>query len=239
MIHHESDLLVGVPHHCFQMAMERCVERELVRLRKVLLDYSMKDPRFFSSLDPLRIISPHGGDSISGNQEAPEILMMLSCGQETGTGPMAAVAGLFAEQVGRRIMEQYGEMELVVENGGDLYLRNEDELVSVIHAGKSDLSDKMAFVIPPGEWGICTSSGTMGHSYSKGRADAVTVIAHSAPLADSWATAIANQVKSPDDIERVLESVAPEDKIIAIAIIAENQVGIRGGLEVKLLPSKK
>jgi len=132
--------------------MERCVERELVRLRKVLLDYSLKDPRFFSSLDPLRIISPPEGDSIPENQEASEILMMLSCGQETGTGPMAAVAGLFAEQVGRRIMEQYGEMEVVVENGGDLYLRNEDELVSVIHAGKSDLSDKMAFVIPPKEW---------------------------------------------------------------------------------------
>lgn len=228
--------MVGVPHHRYHSDMEGCAERELVRLRQVLLDYSQKDPRFISSLDPLKILNPDGDKTGSDDQVAEEVLIMLSCGQKTGTGPMACVAGLFARQVGREIIKSFGEMEVVVENGGDLYLCNEKELISVIHAGKSDLSDKMAFVVPPGEWGICTSSGTMGHSFSKGRADAVMVISSSTPLADAWATSIANRVNGPDDIEPVLEELSTTPEIIAIAIIVGNQVGIRGELQVKLLP---
>lgn len=235
VIYHESDLMVGVPHHRYHSDMEGCAERELIRLRQVLLDYSQKDPRFISSLDPLDILTPDGKESGSDNQIAKEVLIMLSCGKKTGTGPMASVAGLFARQVGREIIESFGEMEVVVENGGDLYLLNERDLVAVIHAGESDLSDKMAFVVPPGEWGICTSSGTMGHSFSQGRADAVMVISPSAPLADAWATSIANRVNGPDDIEQVLEDLSTISEIIAIAIIAGNQVGVRGELQVKLL----
>lgn len=240
VLHHESDLLVGVPHNCFHPGMEECVERELIRLREILLDYSKREPRFISSLDPIDVLTPPSGTvSGSGREEAEEVLTMISCGQKTGTGPMAAVAGLFAQQVGRKIVASFGEMEVVVENGGDLYLRNETDLVSVIHAGESALSDKMAFVVPPGEWGICTSSGTMGHSFSQGQADAVTVISPSAPLADSWATAIANRVNDPDDIERVLKTVAGVSDILGIAVIVGNQIGIRGELQVKLLPSEE
>ena len=236
VMHHESDLMVGVPHNCFHPGIERCVEGELVRLRNILLDYSKRDPRFIPSLDPIDLLTPPSGGAFSlEGEEAEEVMTMISCGQKTGTGPMAAVAGLFAQQVGREIVASFGEMEVAVENGGDLYLRNKIDLVSVIHAGASSLSDKMAFVVPPGEWGICTSSGTMGHSFSKGQADAVTVISSSAPLADSWATAIANRVQSADDMERELESVAGIAEILGCAIIVENQIGIRGKLEVKLL----
>jgi len=149
------------------------------------------------------------------------------------------VAGLFAQEVGRRLVADYGLREVVVENGGDLYLRNDSELLSVIHAGSSSLSDKMAFVLPEGEWGICTSSGTMGHSFSRGKADALTVISSSAPLADAWATAMANQVQSAADIDSVLERVAEIPDILGCAVIIENQVGIRGELEVKLLTSEE
>jgi hypothetical protein len=152
---------------------------------------------------------------------------------------MAAVAGLFAQQVGKKLLDSFGEMELVVENGGDLYLRNVTDLVSVIHAGSSVLSDKMAFVVPPGEWGICTSSGTMGHSYSQGRADAVTVVSSSAPLSDSWATSLANRVRSKNDVEGVLETVSGIPEISGCAVIIENHIGFRGDLEVKLLPSSE
>ena len=237
VMHHESDLLVGVPYQDFHASMEGFVETELIRLRQTLMDYSKRDPLFLTSLDPLDMyIAPQGTHSAQGKDGAPEIRLMLSCGQKTGTGPMAAVAGMFAQQVGRRMTESFELKEVVVENGGDLYLRNETDLVSVIHAGKSALSDKMAFVVPRGEWGICTSSGTMGHSFSRGLADAVTVISPSAPLADSWATALANLVKSADDIEPALESVAAVKEIHGVAIIIGNRVGIRGSIEVKLLP---
>ncbi len=231
-LHHESDLLVGVPHHLHLEGIEKSVKDELHRLRKILLDYSEKDPSFLSSLIPIDLTLEH---SKSGEDIAEEIRTMIDCGKRTGTGPMASVAGLFAQEVGRMLIETYGVMEVVVENGGDLYLRNETELLSVIHAGSLSLSDKMAFVIPEGEWGVCTSSGTLGHSYSRGKADAVTVISASAPLADAWATALANLVQGAGDMEEVLESLAEIPEIKGCAVIVEEQVGIRGEIELKLL----
>ena len=229
-VHHESDLMVGVSHNSYQQDMEHFVKGELIRLRELIEAYSKKDPRFISSLDPIELIP---------SENASEIQTMISCGQKSGTGPMAAVAGMFAQEIGKALLTSFGTTEVVVENGGDLYLRNEKDLVSVIHAGTSQLSKKIGFVVPPGEWGIGTSSGTVGHSFSKGQADAVTVIGPSAPLADSWATAIANHVLSPDDLDRELDAVDGIPEILACAIIVENRIGIRGDLQVKLLSSEE
>ena len=229
VVHHESDLLIGVTPSCFRHEMKELALEELVRLRLILLEQDLKDPRFFSSLDPLEY---------SGPEAIPEeITHMLACGKQAGTGPMAAVAGLFAERVGTRLLESFHIPELVVENGGDLFLKNEAELNSVIHAGDAALSDKMAFVMPPGTWGICTSSGTLGHSFSLGKADAVTVISDSAPLADAWATALANQVQGPGDIEPLLERIEGVAGIDGCAVIAGDRIGARGMFQLKLLSS--
>lgn len=230
VLHLESDLLIGVSPESYIQKMHETALEELVRLRRVLLEHGRRNPSFLNSLDPL---------SLSASGEVPEeIITMLECGREAGTGPMAAVAGLFAERVGRRITELYQIEELVVENGGDLYLRNKSELISAIHAASSPLSDKMAFVVPPGEWGICTSSGTIGHSFSKGKADALCVISSSAPLADAWATELANRVQGPEDIEEVLEEVEKISGIEGCAVIAGERIGVRGRLQVKLLSSE-
>lgn len=164
---------------------------------------------------------------------------MISCGLRTGTGPMSSVAGLFAQVVGQKLIAQYDMNELMVENGGDLFVRNESSLLSVIHAGSSSLSDRMAFVLPEGDWGICTSSGTMGHSFSQGKADALTVVANSAPLADAWATALANRVQCAEDLQCVLDEVAGIPEIMGCAVIVDEQIGIRGELEVKMLTSEE
>ncbi len=224
----ESDLLIGVPHGQYKPFMEEFSLAEISRIRLILENHLDKDPGFGTSLEALSL--PHKD---SGTPE--EILTMLSCGLKTQTGPMSAVAGLFAEKLGLKLIEEYKLDEVVVENGGDLYLKNSAQLISVIHAGTSLLSDKMAFVIPEGEWGICTSSGTMGHSLSFGKADAVTVIGESTPLADAWATALANKIKNADDIELTLDQLHLIPEILGCAIIAEGQIGIRGAFEVKLL----
>lgn len=227
-VHHESDLMVGVAHTGYHQDMEQFVLGELIRLRELIRAYARKDPRFISSLEPRELVL---------HENAPEIETMINCGQKTGTGPMAAVAGMFAQTVGKALVASFGAMEVVVENGGDLYLWNEMDLISVIHAGSSPLSRKMGFVIPPGQWGIATSSGTVGHSFSRGLADAVTVVGPSAPLADSWATAIANRVRNVDDLNRELEAVDKVPEILACAIVVDKQIGIRGELQVKLLSS--
>lgn len=232
---HESDLLLGVPHKSYHQEMEQCVEEEVIRLRHLLLDYAKSEPCFLDSLDPVEIHASHVRKSLV----ADEIRTMISCGLRTGTGPMSSVAGLFAQQVGQKLVARYGINELMVENGGDLYVRNESSLLSVIHAGASSLSDRMAFVLPEGEWGICTSSGTMGHSFSSGKADALTVISNSAPLADAWATALANRIQCAADMQGVLDAVAGIPEILGCAVIVDEQIGIRGELEVKMLTSEE
>lgn len=225
---YESDLLIGVPHSQYNPSMSETSLDELSRIRLIMEGYIKKNPSFGTSLEVLPMPT-----QISEIPE--EILAMLKCGITTHTGPMSAVAGLFAEKVGLRLVEEYELDEVVVENGGDLCLKNSTPLISVIHAGASPLSDKMAFVIPEGNWGICTSSGTMGHSLSFGNADAVTVIAASTPLADAWATALANEVKGAEDIEKTLDQIPLNSEILGCAIIAGDQIGIRGAFEVKLL----
>jgi ApbE superfamily uncharacterized protein (UPF0280 family) len=148
---------------------------------------------------------------------------------------MSSVAGLFAECVGQLLLDSFKLEEIVVENGGDLYARNRTDLVSVIHAGESPLSGKMAFNITPGEWGICTSSGTVGHSFSRGRADAVTVIARSTPLADAWATSLANRINDPGDVEKIVELTREIPAVLGCCAIMGDTVGVRGEFEVKLL----
>lgn len=243
-VHHESDLLIGVPHAVYRSDMPRIVERELIRIRKLILDYAERDPGFLSALEPVNFLESRSNTQIgsgksSGIKTEEEVRMLIDCGQKAGTGPMAAIAGLFAQQVGQMLISSFGDMEVVVENGGDIFLSCREDLVSVIHAGTSVLSDKMAFVIPAGEWGICTSSGTLGHSFSQGKADAVTVISSSAPLADAWATALANRIQRASDIETTLDLVAGIPEIRACAVILDDRVGVRGEFELKLLTSEE
>lgn len=232
---HESDLWIGVPPGAYTKQMISASQDELHRLRDVLETHIKTHPEFGTSLEALPWPAEPSESTNSPSELPEEINLMLTCGLQTHTGPMSAVAGLFAEYVGSRLTHEFDLEEVVVENGGDLYLKNSSELVSVIHAGSSPLSDKMAFSIPPGTRGICTSSGTMGHSLSLGRADAVTVIAASTPLADAWATALANQVKGREDVEAVLEKVSGIPEILGCAILAGEQIGVRGEFELKLV----
>jgi ApbE superfamily uncharacterized protein (UPF0280 family) len=201
---------------------------EQIRLHTLLMDHAKIHPSFRSSLESLPLPGKDTG-------QISELETMYRCGLRTGTGPMSCVAGLFAEKVANRLTDAFDPHEMVIENGGDLYIRNRSDLVTVIHAGSSSLSERIGLVIPCGTWGVCTSSGTVGHSYSMGKADAVTVVSESTPMADAWATALANQVKDRDDIEPVLEKVAEIQEILACVVIVGEQMGIRGAFEVKLL----
>ncbi len=226
-VHKESDLLVGVSHQSYEPVMEAVCREEQLRLYGLLSAHIRSHPTFASSLNPI-LPKEEEGDL------ARELKILYSCGLATGTGPMSAVAGLFAQECGRSMGKNLS-CELLVENGGDLYLRNQENLLVVIHAGDVALSGKLGLEIPAGEWGICTSSGTLGHSFSKGKTDALTIVCHDTPLADAWATALANQVVSRDDIRPLLEKVEEIPEILACVVIVEGEVGIRGEFETKLL----
>ena len=115
--------------------------------------------------------------------------------------PMAAVAGAVAEEVlealtaGRRLARAY------VNNGGDIALHlGPGEMFSiglVDRPDRSSLFGRAMISAADRVRGVATS-GWRGRSFSLGAADAVTVLAASAALADAAATLIANAVDLPD-----------------------------------------
>ena len=84
----------------------------------------------------------------------------------------------------------------------------------------------------------------MGHSLSRGKADAVCVISTDTALADAAATAVGNRVKHPRDIPAAIEFAraicepAPELALPA-AIIIGREMGAWGAVELLPLTGKK
>jgi ApbE superfamily uncharacterized protein (UPF0280 family) len=185
-------------------------------------------PRFKSSLEPLNV---HG-------TETPVAAAMLSAARAAGVGPMAAVAGAVAEHVGRALSALSDEV--IVENGGDVFLFGRRERTVAIYAAESPLSDMLGVAVLPGDgMGVCTSSGTVGHSLSLGRADAAVVIARSCALADAAATRLGNLVSAPEDIESALELICGVKDVLGALVIIGDRMGAKGDVRLKLLKRKK
>jgi len=174
-------------------------------------------------------------DAYQAEAEAPAIVKeMARVSQITGVGPMAAVAGAIAEAVGRDLLAF--SPEIIVENGGDIFLKISRKRLVGIYAGQSPFTKKIALEIVPGETplGIGTSSGTVGHSLSLGSADAVIVLSSSAALADAAATALGNMVKSVDDIPKVIEEAQNIEGLGGVVAIVGDKMSVWG--RIKIVP---
>lgn len=177
--------------------------------RRFIEERIRSQPQFLTSLEPL-----------APDPLAPEIIReMLSAAEAAGTGPMAAVAGALAGQVGRALMA--ASPEVIVENGGDLFLGAARDLKVALMSGSSSLSGKIFLTIPSASQpvGLSTSSGRVGPSLSLGRAHAATVLADSPALADALATALGNRIQTRADSGPALEWLA-------------DRPGVRGGLVI-------
>ncbi len=86
----------------------------------------------------------------------------------------------------------------------------------------------MALLLEPGRWGVCTSSGTVGHSISFGKADACVVISESTPLADAVATRIGNIIQTHEDIPEGLSRAQEIDGVLGVVIIKDDKIGVWG-----------
>lgn len=164
---------------------------------------------------------------------APKIIKDMSwAAKRAKVGPMAAVAGAIAEKVGRELLKF--SKEVIVENGGDIFIKSQKTRKIGIYAGDSPLSGKIAIEIDPKNTpcGICTSSGTVGHSFSYGKADAVVVVAKSAALADAAATAIGNVVRDVESIKEGLDSAKRIRGLSGVLIVKDNQMGIEGKVTI-------
>ena len=159
---------------------------------------------------------------------------MQDAGRTAGVGPMAAVAGAIAEFVGRDLLDMDGISEVVVENGGDIFMHRTSESVISIFSGPSTLSHRIGIRIYENRMpvGICTSSGTVGHSLSQGSADSVTVLSRSVSLADAAATRLGNEIKNKQDIRKALDLAKTIPGLIGVVAILGREFGAWGDIEL-------
>jgi len=141
---------------------------------------------------------------------------MIDAALSWNVGPMAAVAGAIAEDVGRSL--SLFTDTVLVENGGDIFLKSRDRISCALYAGEeSPFGGNIGFAVEaPHGIGICTSSGTVGFSFSLGKANAVTVLACNSATADAAATAIANRIHSPGDIDFLHEYATDGSELIGV-----------------------
>jgi uncharacterized protein len=198
------------------------VREVVVKERQQLEGYIEAHPEFGKTLNPWPE-DPFGPGVVRE---------MIAAGQKTGVGPMAAVAGAIAERVGLALLPR--TPEVIVENGGDIFLKISQPATVALFAGKSPLSQKVGLTIDPllGPVGVCTSSGTVGHSLSFGRADAACVLAPSTALADACATALGNRVPDAGAINAALEWVAEVPGILGAVVIVGDKLGAWGQVEL-------
>ncbi|MEA3328754.1 MAG: UPF0280 family protein [Candidatus Omnitrophota bacterium] len=214
----ESDLFISAKKKLTVQA-----ERLTRKCRKTIQDHIARYPRFKDSLQPIN----------KRSSSIPQIVReMLSASRVANVGPMAAIAGAVAEYVGKGILDF--SSEVIVENGGDVFIRSSQDRIMGIYTGESVLSGKVALRLTGLEagLGVCTSSGKIGHSLSFGKADSVTVISDSAPLADAAATAVGNIVKTPDNINQGIERAREIKGVKGVVIIVGKKLGIWGEVEI-------
>jgi ApbE superfamily uncharacterized protein (UPF0280 family) len=115
----ETDLLIRADREDRE---EAC--RSVLRWRSVVEEYIRLRPEFLTALEPI------GEDPL-----APVLIReMLRGSAAAGVGPMAAVAGAIAGAVGRDLLQR--SRSVIVENGGDIFLRIDEGETSVgIFAG--------------------------------------------------------------------------------------------------------
>ena len=218
----ETDLYVRATSNLRKKAL-----KAIDKYRRQLEKHIGLNPAFRESLEPLPL-----------TVDSPNIVKMMSdAGRKARVGPMAAVAGAIAECVGRDLLEF--SPEIIVENGGDIFIKSTRQRVVGIYAGNSPLSGKVGLEIYAGDspLGICTSSGTIGHSLSFGRADAVVAVSGSAALADAAATSIGNRIKQPDDISAAIDFGSKIEGLKGLVLIKDDAIGVWG--DVKLCQTSR
>ncbi len=221
----ESDLWIGyAPYSTDAKALALEGSRLLRKLRNEILSYP--DPTFLLSFVPLKerteVVSPF----LAG---------MLRSAKLSGTGPMASVAGAIAQEVGSRLKKTFALEELVVENGGDLYIDVLKPLPVTLFAGDNSLSGKVSIVVEPKHCplGVCTSSAKVGHSHSFGAADAVMVVCRDTALADAYATVFCNKVREESDVKKVSEEMNGKEEILSALVLLDTKLALCGQLEVR------
>ena len=211
------------------IAKEEFIEtakEEIRKCRKEIEKFIEKDEFFKVTFEPYTC-----------DNNAPEIIKkMCRSSEKFNIGPMSTVAGIIAEYAVKAMGAQ-GSKYAIVDNGGDIAIFVDKTVNIGIYTGNK-YSGKFAFQILPSNRiiGVCTSSGNIGHSFSFGNADAVTVISHDVSIADAAATALANVVNGEKDINDAFSTIKNVREVIGAAVFVDNKIGLWGTVP-KIFPA--
>ncbi|HML04562.1 MAG TPA: UPF0280 family protein, partial [Methanobacterium sp.] len=103
----------------------------ILKQRIELINYIRKNKEFLISFEPVEV------------DDAPFIVkMMAKAGEIAEVGPMAAVAGTIS-QLSMNYLLNKGAKYAIVENGGDIALKTNKDVVMGLYAGTSSLSGQI------------------------------------------------------------------------------------------------
>ncbi|VBB44380.1 ApbE family lipoprotein [uncultured Desulfatiglans sp.] len=197
----------------------------ILEARRQIESYIAAHPEFLKALLPQKedMFAP------------PLVKIMLRAGRAAGVGPMAAVAGAVAQYVGEGLLEF--SPQVIVENGGDIFLATQRDATVAIYAGKSPLSGRVGIRVPAERMplGVCTSSGSVGHSLSLGESDAVCIVCRSAALADAVATAVGNRLFKAADLASAAREASSTPGILGGVLILKDRLASWGEFELLAL----
>lgn len=216
----ETDLYVSA-----EKRLEEQTKDLIFDARHQIETYIRLHPEFLTTLGPFPP-DPHA---------PPLVREMIEATAKLGVGPMASVAGAIAQHVGQGLLRSTSQV--IVENGGDIFLKVGRRAKVSIFAGDSPLSEKIGIVVSPEDMplGVCSSSATVGHSFSKGAADAGCVLASCAAYADGAATALCNMIQNPKDLNRIGAWAAKKGGILGVVAILGDKLATWGNIELAAL----
>ncbi len=238
----ETDLILKTDQ------LEHDLPKFILTQRIKLKNYINIHPEFLTSFEPV-LVTLENSKSINGIEsplnEPPLIVKLMSrAGRKGDVGPMAAVAGTIS-QLCMGFLVENGAKYVIIDNGGDVALKTDQDVTVGLYAGESSLSGQLGFKIKSGKtpMGICTSSGTVGHSISFGRSDSVTVFADEASVADAIATSIGNSAVGETDHDAVQNSIERADEfkklMRGVLVVVGENAGTLGKIPKLVQTDKK
>lgn len=200
---------------------------DLVRtLRGDLKNFMLLTPGFRESLVP--VPAPEGAPRIARE--------MAQAAQAANVGPMAAVAGAFAQLVADHFAPQ--SPNIIVENGGDLYLHSTRQRIVAL-LGEPESGARLGLKLSGRDFpvSLCASSATIGPSLSLGQGELVVVRSRSGAFADAAATALANLIDTGDDLDLVLARARAMAPLGLEGVFAQagGKLGVWGKMELVAL----
>ncbi|MEA2082111.1 MAG: UPF0280 family protein [Elusimicrobiota bacterium] len=221
--HVKNNFIINYRHCSISVSSDADVEKECRKNLPLIYDGIEKHVEnnvvFAQSLVP-----------VTADETAPLIIKnMIKAGGKAGTGPMAAVAGAIAETLFRSVKTPFNT--LIIENGGDIFASSDKDLICGLYSRSS--FDKFALKIKRSlmPCAISSSSAVIGHSLSFGNALLAVVLSPSGALSDAFATSLANNVQSEEELENAVNFCAAGKRVTGCAAIINEKIAFAGDME--------